>query len=71
MSYVSQIRKKWQYEKNVPRCATCVNFRKSAAFALWGSLPQVAKPQCILVPMNVGQNDLCRKWTNEAGDILE
>lgn len=70
MSRLSRLRKKVNYDTDVPRCQTCIHFRKSRTF-FRDSLPVKSHPLChkhdfIVAPMSV-----CDNWQDRKGSTLE
>lgn len=69
MSKLKQLRRKWGYETDVPRCETCVQF-VPARYYLRDSLPRPVPPMCKAAGFQVGANSVCDRWTGKAGDVL-
>lgn len=69
MSKLGQLRKRVNYETDVPRCASCLHYRHSMVY-LRDSLPRVSQILCVLHQFNVRPNAICDKWTGKDGDVL-
>lgn len=60
MSFLSQLRKKWEYISQAPRCKNCQHFRKPGLF-LRNSLPIKHPPMCKAGDFIVSVDGLCSK----------
>lgn len=69
MSALSQLRKKWNYETNVPRCSTCVEFVPARVYLKRDSIPVGAKPLCKKGHFHVAPNSCCDNWHTKK-DVL-
>ena len=69
MSTLSRLRKKWNYEPNVPRCVNCVSYRKPGLF-LRDSLPVKSPAMCKLGDFVVTPNACCDRWSGKNGERL-
>jgi len=70
MSYLSQIKKKVNYEQNVPRCAICANFRKSKIILTTESMTKRTHHHCEKHGFTVTQNSICDNWIGVDGSEL-
>ena len=70
MSKLGQLRKKWNYDKNAPRCEICVHYKKPGYY-LKNSLPRDVPPACKLGGFQVTPLSLCDKWEDQNGDNIE
>lgn len=65
MSHLSQLRKKWEYSSQAPRCVNCQHFRKPGLF-LRNSLPVESPPLCKAGDFMVSKDGICSKhWPIE------
>lgn len=62
MSKIGQLRKKWNYETNVPRCATCAEFMPARVYLKRDSIPAQAKPLCKAGHFFVAPLACCDNW---------
>lgn len=69
MSKLSQLRKAWNYETNIPRCATCEEFMPPRVYLKTDSLPVQAKPLCKKGHFHVAPLSICDKW-HRKGEVL-
>jgi hypothetical protein len=69
MSYLSRLKSKWNYERSVPRCETCVNYLKPAYY-LRNSLPRPVPPRCKTGMFEVRPAGVCDKWQNDKGEVI-
>lgn len=70
MSYMSKLRKKWDYEKDVPRCENCKHFRESYVKLTHDSLTRRVHQHCDLGGFNCSKVGLCMKWESKLGELL-
>jgi hypothetical protein len=69
MSLLSRLRKKWNYETNVPRCATCAEYLPARVYLKRDSIPIQAKPLCKAGHFHVAPLACCDKW-HRPGETL-
>lgn len=69
MSHLAKRRRKVAWEGDVPRCQTCVHFRK-AAFFLRNSLPVKTPPICGAENFVTAPMAICNKWQDAKGATL-
>ncbi len=69
MSKLGKLRKKVNYETNVPRCQTCVHYRKAPTF-LRNSLPIKGQALCVQYHFTVAPMSVCDSWKSSSGDTL-
>lgn len=70
MSHLSKLKAKWGYERSVPRCETCTQYRKPGYY-LRDSLPRTTPPQCKAGAFEVRPAGCCDRWTGVDGATLE
>lgn len=70
MSHLSQLKKKWGYETNVPRCSTCAEFQPVRVYLKRDSIPVQAKPVCKAGHFQVAANSCCDRWHTKT-EVLE
>lgn len=70
MSHLSKLKTKWGYERSVPRCETCVQYRKPGLY-LRDSLPRTTPPQCKAGAFEVKATGCCDRWQSKTGERLE
>lgn len=70
MSRLSKLRKAVNYDVDVPRCQTCVHFRKPGSF-LRNSLPVKSPALCKQHDFTVQPLSVCDNWTSRKGETLE
>lgn len=70
MSKLGQLRKRINYETNVPRCETCVAFKKPYVYLMTNSLPARSKPLCKAHQFTIQALSCCDKWTGKDGSTL-
>jgi hypothetical protein len=71
MSFLSKLKKKVNYEHNVPRCAICANFQKSKVVLTTDSMTKRINHHCNRHGFSVALNSVCDTWVGVDGDILE
>lgn len=72
MSHLGQLKKKWDYETNVPRCSTCTHFKQSMIVLTTDSLTKRVNHHCGLGGFTINQNAVCKNWQDKTtGDTLE
>jgi hypothetical protein len=69
MSALGRLRKRWNYETNVPRCLNCTHYRKPGIF-LRDSLPIKSPAMCKAGDFTVAPNACCDRWESKDGDRL-
>jgi hypothetical protein len=70
VSKLSQLRKKWNYETDVPRCCNCVHFKNPVVYVVRDSLPRRSHPLCKAGDFTVRPNAVCDKWTGIDGSTV-
>jgi hypothetical protein len=70
MSKLGQLRQRLGYETNVPRCETCMNFKKPYVYLTTNSKPARSKALCKAHQFMVQPNACCDKWAGSDGSIL-
>lgn len=70
-THYAKLRKQVGYEKNVPRCETCVSYRKPFVFLIRDSRTGRSEPGCKLYGFNVKPHACCNSWRNEKGETVE
>lgn len=71
MSKLGQLKKAWEYESSVPRCAICTHFRESHIRLTTNSQTVRTNHHCALGGFTVSRNGVCRRWTGTDGSTLE
>lgn len=71
MGYMARLKVEWQYEKDVPRCANCVEFKRSVIRLTTNSNTTKTHTSCKLGGFNVSPNGVCNKWHDKTGAKLE
>jgi len=71
MSYLSQLRSKVNYEKDIARCGNCKSYKPPYVYLKKDSQTARSKPICTLHFFDVAVNSLCDKWTGKDGATLE
>lgn len=61
MTHATQVKRAWNYERDVPRCENCANYKR-AHMLLVNSLPRKQQPFCKKGSFNVKPNDCCDRW---------
>lgn len=69
MSAISRLRKKWNYEGDVPRCEICASYRKPVVF-LKDSMPRKSPAMCKVGAFSVKPNAVCDMWNDKDGTVL-
>lgn len=69
MSAISRLRQLCHYEKDVPRCETCTQYKRPGLF-LVNSLPRKSPPWCKLSDFGVKPTAVCDHWRNAKGETL-
>lgn len=70
MSKISQIRKAWNYETNVPRCETCTSVQKPRIYLKTDSIPAATPWICRRGSFDVRPNACCDKWHSKKGEVV-
>ena len=71
MNYMSQLKKKLNYETNVPRCETCVSYRRQKYLLTTDSIPvKRIVPICFKHGFTVAENSVCDSWNDKSGATL-
>lgn len=70
MSRLGRLRKKVNYETDIPRCQTCVHFRKSRIF-LKNSIPIKSQAMCHKHEFTAAPMAVCDDWKDSKGNTLE
>ena len=70
MSKLGALRKRWNYEENIPRCETC-SWCKRGKIYLINSLPRKAPPLCTKGNFQTKINSVCDNWESKKGEVLE
>ncbi|MDP3228361.1 MAG: hypothetical protein Q8N13_10355 [Acidovorax sp.] len=71
MSKLGQLKKKVRYEGNVPRCATCRNYRQASIRLSTDSNTFRKNQHCALHHFTVTPNAICQDWVDAQGNTLE
>lgn len=71
MGYMAKLKNQWGYEKSVPRCGNCVEFKLSIVKLTVDSNTTRTHTSCKLGGFNVSPNGVCDKWHDKAGTKLE
>ena len=66
MISIRKLRKSVGYERNVPRCANCAQYKPLRMWML-NSLPRVAPPACKLHGFTVEPMSICDTWQSKSG----
>lgn len=69
MSRLSKLRKKVNYDTDIPRCQTCIHFRKSQTF-FRESLPVKSHAMCHKHEFTTAPLAVCDSWTDSKGHTL-
>lgn len=69
MSKLARLRKKVNYETDIPRCETCTHYRARRIY-LYDSLPRVAQTICAKHSFWVRANAVCDTWAGKDGSAL-
>ena len=62
-------RRLWNYESNVPRCATCIQFQR-AHVGTRGGKPHLVEHTCRRGSFPVSPVACCDKWRNKRGETI-
>lgn len=71
MSKLSQLKHDWNYDTDVPRCATCVHFKTAMIVLTTNSRTKRINHHCGIGFFRVAQNSVCDKWLGADGSTLE
>ena len=63
-------RRLWNYETNVPRCSTCIQFER-AHVERRGSTPHLVDHTCRRGKFKVSPSGCCDKWRNRQGETIK
>jgi hypothetical protein len=69
VSYISRLRKQWNYETDVPRCGTCAEFQAPRVYLTRDSISARSKPLCKAGHFQVSANACCDKW-HRKGEVV-
>jgi hypothetical protein len=69
MSKQARLRKRVNYETDIPRCENCSHYRKPGKYLI-DSLPRTSPPQCKLHEFVVRPNACCDYWRGLKGEGL-
>jgi len=61
MSYLSRLKKLWDWESDVLRCDNCSYFKRQHTY-LKNSLPMIDRARCLLGGFGTNANAACDKW---------
>ena len=70
MSAAKRLRKKVDYELDVPRCANCASYRKGRAVLTTNSMTRWQKPWCVTNEFQIHEQAVCNLWTSKKGEKL-
>jgi hypothetical protein len=71
MSALGKLKSQWNYERSVPRCEICTNYRKPGWVLVRDSLTRGTPPRCNLGGFEVKPAGCCDKWQGVNGQGLE
>lgn len=71
MSKLGILKKSWEYENSVPRCALCRHYVATFYRMTTNSQAKVYNHHCHLGGFTVRPNGICNKWQSSDGTILE
>lgn len=71
MSKLGALKKAWDYEPSVPRCALCQHYVASFYRMATGSQAKVYNHHCHLGGFTVRPGGVCSKWRTKDGAVLE
>ena len=66
-----KIKNKFHFEKNVPRCETCINFQESKIMMTTYSRTVRLNHHCKVHGFSITKTALCDAWQSEKGEVLE
>ncbi len=71
LAELRKLKKSIEYDPNIPRCETCVNFCKSKKVIV-NSIPRLSPAKCIKYSFIINKNGLCNSWVHKVTkEILE
>jgi len=72
MSKMSNLKQKWEYDRDTPRCDSCKHFRETYIKLTTDSNTRRVHQHCDLGGFNVRRVGLCNKWLGrQDGATLE
>jgi hypothetical protein len=71
MSNLARLKIKVHYEKNVPRCETCIQFKESKIVLSHNSIPKRINQHCKLHGFAIARASVCDTWQSAEGETLE
>ncbi len=72
MSAMSQLKKKWEYDRDIPRCENCKEFRETFVKLTTDSITRRVHQHCNAAGFTVRRVAVCKNWVGkEDGAVLE
>lgn len=67
---LKELRKKVDYEPDIPRCENCVNYQSEAIF-MRNSIPKRVNSQCKAHHFSVKPGAICNTWRGKDGSVID